>query len=46
MANIMLGFNDGLIELTGTLTGLALALQGTKLVAVTGLVPACRPPCQ
>ena len=38
MANIMLGFNDGLIELTGTLTGLTLALQGTKLVAVTGLI--------
>src|SRR3989344_1100351 len=35
---IVLGLNDALVELTGALAGLTLALQNTKLVAVTGLI--------
>ncbi len=35
---IVLGLNDALVELTGTLAGLTLALQNTKLIALTGLI--------
>jgi VIT1/CCC1 family predicted Fe2+/Mn2+ transporter len=36
--SIVLGLNDALIELTGTLAGLTFALQNTQLVAVSGLI--------
>lgn len=38
MGSIVLGLNDALVELTGALAGLTLALQNTKLIAVTGLI--------
>jgi VIT1/CCC1 family predicted Fe2+/Mn2+ transporter len=38
VSSIVLGLNDALVELTGALAGLTLALQNTKLVALTGLV--------
>lgn len=38
MSNIVLGMNDGLIELTGALVGFAFALQNHVLVAFTGLI--------
>jgi VIT1/CCC1 family predicted Fe2+/Mn2+ transporter len=36
--SIVLGINDALVELTGALAGLTLALQNTLLVATTGLI--------
>lgn len=36
--SIVLGLNDALVELTGALAGLTLALQNTKLIALTGLI--------
>jgi VIT1/CCC1 family predicted Fe2+/Mn2+ transporter len=36
--SIVLGLNDALVELTGVLAGLSLALQNTRLIAVVGLV--------
>lgn len=36
--SIVLGLNDALVELTGTLAGFTLALQNTKLIALTGLI--------
>ena len=36
--SIVLGLNDALVELTGTLAGLTFALQNTQLVAVSGLI--------
>ena len=38
MGSIVLGLNDALVELTGALAGLTLALQETKLIAITGLI--------
>ena len=38
MGSIVLGLNDALVELTGALAGFTLALQDTKLIAVTGLI--------
>lgn len=38
MGSIVLGLNDALVELTGTLAGLTLALQSGKLVVISGLV--------
>ena len=38
MGCIVLGLNDALVELTGTLAGLTFALQTGKLVAISGLV--------
>jgi VIT1/CCC1 family predicted Fe2+/Mn2+ transporter len=38
IGSIVLGLNDALVELTGALAGLTLALQNTKLIAVTGLI--------
>ncbi|MEK6872836.1 MAG: VIT1/CCC1 transporter family protein [Nanoarchaeota archaeon] len=35
---IVLGLNDALIEITGTLAGLTLALQNSKIIAVVGLI--------
>ncbi len=36
--SIVLGLNDALVELTGALAGLTLALQNGQLIALTGLV--------
>jgi VIT1/CCC1 family predicted Fe2+/Mn2+ transporter len=36
--SIVLGLNDALVELTGVLAGLTLALQNTKLIALTGSI--------
>ncbi len=38
MGSIVLGLNDALVELTGGLAGLTLALRNTKLVALSGLI--------
>lgn len=38
VSSMVLGLNDALVELTGALTGLTLALQNTKLVAIAGLI--------
>lgn len=38
VGSIVLGLNDALVELTGTLAGLTLALQNGNLVAVSGLI--------
>lgn len=35
---MVLGLNDALVELTGVLAGLTLALQNTRLVAMTGFI--------
>ncbi len=35
---IVLGLNDALVELTGALAGLTLALQESRLIAVSGLI--------
>jgi VIT1/CCC1 family predicted Fe2+/Mn2+ transporter len=36
--SIVLGLNDALVELTGALAGLTLALQNSRLIALTGLI--------
>jgi len=36
--SIVLGLNDALVELTGALAGFTLALQNTRLIALTGLI--------
>ena len=36
--SIVLGLNDALVELTGTLAGLTLALQNTQIIAMAGLI--------
>ena len=36
--SVVLGLNDALVELTGALAGLTLALQNTRLVALVGLI--------
>ena len=38
ISSIVLGLNDALVELTGALAGLTLALQNTRLIALTGLI--------
>lgn len=38
IGSIVLGLNDALVELTGALAGLTLALQNTRLIAMTGLI--------
>jgi VIT1/CCC1 family predicted Fe2+/Mn2+ transporter len=38
MGSIVLGLNDALVELTGALAGLTLALQDTNLIALTGSI--------
>ncbi len=38
MGSIVLGLNDALVELTGTLAGLSFALQNTGLVAMAGFI--------
>ncbi|MBD3383826.1 rubrerythrin family protein [candidate division KSB1 bacterium] len=36
--SMVLGLNDALVELTGVLAGLTLALQNTQLIALSGLI--------
>lgn len=36
--SMVLGLNDALVELTGTLAGLTFALQNTRLIALAGLI--------
>lgn len=36
--SIILGLNDALVELTGALAGLTLALQNTRLIAMVGMI--------
>jgi VIT1/CCC1 family predicted Fe2+/Mn2+ transporter len=38
IGSIVLGLNDALVELTGTLAGLSFAFQNTKLIALSGLI--------
>jgi vacuolar iron transporter family protein len=38
VGSVVLGLNDALVELTGALAGLTLALRDVKLIALTGLV--------
>lgn len=38
VGSMVLGLNDALVELTGSLAGFAFALQNTRLVAVSGLI--------
>lgn len=38
VGSMVLGLNDALVELTGSLAGFALALQNTKLIALSGLI--------
>ncbi len=38
VGSIVLGLNDALVELTGTLAGLTLALNNTSLIATAGLI--------
>lgn len=38
ISSIVLGLNDALVELTGALAGLTLALQNSKLIAMAGLI--------
>ena len=38
IGSVVLGLNDALVELTGALAGLTLALQDTKLIALTGSI--------
>lgn len=38
VGSVVLGLNDALVELTGTLAGLSFALMNTSLIAVVGLI--------
>lgn len=38
IGSMVLGLNDALVELTGALAGLTLALQHTRLIAMTGFI--------
>ena len=38
IGSVVLGLNDALVELTGTLAGLTFALQNTRLVGMAGLI--------
>ena len=38
VGSMVLGLNDALVELTGSLAGFAFALQNTKLIALSGLI--------
>ena len=38
VGSIVLGLNDALVELTGALAGMTLALQNTRLIAIAGLI--------
>ena len=36
--SMVLGMNDAMVEMTGTLAGLTLAMQNTRLIALSGLI--------
>lgn len=38
VGSIVLGLNDALVELTGTLAGLSFAFQNTQIISITGLI--------
>ncbi len=38
VGSMVLGLNDALVEMTGTLAGLTLAMQNTRLTALSGLI--------
>jgi VIT1/CCC1 family predicted Fe2+/Mn2+ transporter len=38
VSSMVLGLNDALVELTGALAGLTLALQNSRLIAIVGLI--------
>lgn len=38
IGSVVLGLNDALVELTGTLAGLSFAFQNTRLIALSGLI--------
>ncbi|MBA1334911.1 MAG: nodulin 21-related protein [Firmicutes bacterium] len=38
IGSVVLGLNDALVELTGTLAGLSFALRDTRLIALAGLI--------
>lgn len=38
IGSIVLGLNDALVELTGTLAGLSFAFQNTRIIALSGLI--------
>lgn len=38
VGSMVLGLNDALVELTGTVAGLSFALQNSKIVALSGLI--------
>ncbi|MDN5341283.1 VIT1/CCC1 transporter family protein [Oceanotoga sp. DSM 15011] len=38
VGSIVLGLNDALVELTGTLAGLTFALRNTNIIAISGLI--------
>jgi len=38
IGSVVLGLNDALVELTGTLAGLSFALQNTNLIALSGMI--------
>lgn len=38
VGSMVLGLNDALVELTGALAGITLALQNTRLIALSGLI--------
>lgn len=38
LSDIILGMNDGIVELTGALAGYTLAMQNTKMIAMAGLI--------
>lgn len=38
VGSMVLGLNDALVELTGTLAGLSLAMQNTRIIALSGLI--------
>ena len=38
MGSMVLGLNDALVELTGSLAGFTFALQNTRLIALSGLI--------
>jgi VIT1/CCC1 family predicted Fe2+/Mn2+ transporter len=38
LGSVVLGLNDALVELTGTLAGLSFAFQNTEIIALSGLI--------
>ena len=38
VGSMVLGMNDAMVEMTGTLAGLTLAMQNTQLIALSGLI--------